>query len=340
MFFYSHYLLPSDFLHRYIYLWINYAVFEELEANNIVRSREVYKQCLTVIPHSKFTFAKIWVMAAEFEVRQRDLHAARKLLGRAVGQAPNERVFRAYIDIERKLGNIDRCRILFEKLLEHFPSNCNAWVDFARLEMSLDEADRVRGLLELAIEQPLLDMPEIVWRAYIDFEIEEEEHDRVRELYNRLLERTKHVNVWISFAQFEHTAGYVSSTAQLRDYSFTILYVTYLIFYFCSNVENARTILREANKELKDSKMNEERALLVKAWLELEEQVGDKERIAEVKTMVPEKVKKRRRVEEGMEEYWEYVFGDEQKEQPNLRLLQRAKMWKQKQKQAGGDAEN
>ena len=35
----------------------------------------------------------------------------------------------------------------------------------------LAEAGRARGLYELAIQQPVLDMPEAVWKAYIDFEI-------------------------------------------------------------------------------------------------------------------------------------------------------------------------
>ena len=46
-------------------------------------------------------------------------------------------------------------------------------------------------------------MPEILWKAYIDFEIEQEETDRARDLYKRLLQRTQHVKVWLSFAQFE-----------------------------------------------------------------------------------------------------------------------------------------
>ena len=46
-------------------------------------------------------------------------------------------------------------------------------------------------------------MPEILWKAYIDFEIEQEETDRARDLYKRLLTRTQHVKVWLSFAQFE-----------------------------------------------------------------------------------------------------------------------------------------
>ena len=70
---------------RYIYLWINYALFEELVAEDVVRTRAVYKACLGIIPHKAFTFGKIWVMAAHFEVRQKDLTAARKLLGTAIG---------------------------------------------------------------------------------------------------------------------------------------------------------------------------------------------------------------------------------------------------------------
>lgn len=42
---------------------------------------------------------------------------------------------------------------------------------FAELEVMLAEVGRARGLYELAISQPVLDMPEAVWKAYIDFEI-------------------------------------------------------------------------------------------------------------------------------------------------------------------------
>jgi hypothetical protein len=53
----------------------------------------------------------------------------------------------------------------------------------------------------------LLDMPELLWKSYIDFEIAQKEHERARVLYERLLERTAHIKVFISFAQFEATAG-------------------------------------------------------------------------------------------------------------------------------------
>ena len=44
---------------RYIYLWIRYALWEELEAEDVERTRQVYKACLNLIPHSVFTFAKV-----------------------------------------------------------------------------------------------------------------------------------------------------------------------------------------------------------------------------------------------------------------------------------------
>lgn len=44
---------------RYIYLWINYALWEELEAEDPARTREVYKACIDLMPHTAFTFAKV-----------------------------------------------------------------------------------------------------------------------------------------------------------------------------------------------------------------------------------------------------------------------------------------
>ena len=43
--------------------------------------------------------------------------------------------------------------------------------------------DRARGIYGLAVNQPRLDMPEILWKAYIDFEIEQDEAEKARELY-------------------------------------------------------------------------------------------------------------------------------------------------------------
>ena len=60
----------------------------------------MYKGCIQLIPHKKFTFAKIWLMYAKFEIRQMDLPAARKALGMALGMCPKEKLFKGYIELE------------------------------------------------------------------------------------------------------------------------------------------------------------------------------------------------------------------------------------------------
>ena len=49
-------------------------------------------------------------------------------------------------------------------------------------------------------------MPELLWKAYIDFETEEGEREKVRALYERLVAISGHVKVWISYALFEAEA--------------------------------------------------------------------------------------------------------------------------------------
>lgn len=92
-------------------------------------------------------------------------------------------------------------------------------------------------------------MPEVLWKAYIDFEIENEEIANARALYRRLLERTKHVRVWISFAKFEIQNG---------------------------NIKEARKIFQEAFISLKSpAELQEQRVLLIESWRDFEEEFGD-----------------------------------------------------------------
>ena len=43
-------------------------------------------------------------------------------------------------------------------------------------------------------------------QAYIEFELSEGEYERTRQLYERLLDRTKNLKVWIIYAKFESSA--------------------------------------------------------------------------------------------------------------------------------------
>lgn len=57
----------------------------------------------------------------------------------------------------------------------------------------------------MGIAQLQLSMPELLWKAYIDFEINMGEREKARALYERLLAVNAHAKVWVSYALFEAT---------------------------------------------------------------------------------------------------------------------------------------
>ncbi|KAJ0989313.1 hypothetical protein J5N97_007669 [Dioscorea zingiberensis] len=318
---------------RYIYLWINYALYEELDAKDMDRTRDVYRECIKLIPHKKFSFAKLWLLAAQFEIRQKNLKAARLILGNAIGMAPKDKIFKKYIEIELQLGNIDRCRTLYGKYLDWAPANCYAWSKFAELERSLSETERARAIFELAIAQPALDRPELLWKAYIDFEISEGELERTRQLYERLLDRTKHLKVWVSYAQFEASAGAEEeqdTEAQIKVEEDSLHELMMERIQRCRGVfERAFDHFRTAAPELK-----EERAMLLEEWLNMEAKFGKLGDVSLVQKKLPRKVKRKRAIPSedgtpsGYEEYFDYIFPDEVAMAPNLKILEAAYQWK------------
>merc|ERR1711892_1588126 len=274
----------KHFWRRYIYLWINYAVYEELEALDMERARQVYRAALELIPHKRFTFAKLWLLYAQFEIRQKEVDTARRALGSSIGKCPKAKLFRGYIDLEIQLREFSRCRTLYEKFLEFNPENVQTWMKFAELETLLGDVDRSRALYELAINQPRLDMPE----------------------------RTQHVKVWLSFAQFELQVEHED------------------------RLEQARHVYEQANKALRQAKEKEERLMLLEAWRDFESEDGTEKSQAQVAELMPRRVKKRRKIEaedgsdQGWEEYFDYIFPEDEAAKPNLKLLATAKMWKKK----------
>lgn len=324
---------------RYIYLWMFYALWEEMDNKDVERARQIYQECLKLIPHTRFTFAKIWILKAQFEVRQLQLQAARKTLGQAIGMCPKDKLFKGYIEIELKLFEFMRCRTLYEKHIEWNPANCQAWIKFAELERGLDDLDRTRAIFELAVDQPILDMPELLWKAYIDFEEEEGEYDRTRRLYERLLDKTDHVKVWISYAHFEINVPDegeeegdeeqddkpVSEDAKQRARK--VFERAYKSMKQKELKEEASIFIRDTEKPL----TNHQRVALLTAWKSFENTHGSAEDIESVEKQMPRKVKKRRKLDDdSFEEYMDYLFPDDgESAAKNLKFLQMAHQWKQ-----------
>jgi hypothetical protein len=85
---------------------------------------------------------------------------------------------------------------------QYDPTNSPAWIKYAELESQLQDFNRTRAIFELGVSQRL-SMPELLWKAYIDFEIEGGERTYARALYDRLVSRSGNIQAWISYAQFE-----------------------------------------------------------------------------------------------------------------------------------------
>ena len=330
---------------RYIYVWIYYAVYEELTCGEGARAAQVYQTCLnSVIPHKEFTFSKIWILAAKVYVRMKELDKARKLFGRAIGTLSKDlphktaKIFQEYIALEAALGEVDRCRALYTQYLKVLPHNSQGWTQYATMEQGCGETDRCRALLELAIQQESLDMPEQVWKHYIDFEIEEQEHTKARYLYERLLEQTGHVKVWISYAQFEAATPDLEEEDKENGWAKT-------------GLERARAIMEKAYDQLKQEELTEERVLLLDAWRVMEKTHGTPAAVAKVEEMLPRRIKRKRMrhddegQEVGWEEYFDYQFPDDldadaAAAKSQAKLLEMAAQWKKKQKLSRNNADS
>ncbi|SNX84394.1 probable protein CCN1 - putative cell cycle control protein [Melanopsichium pennsylvanicum] len=339
---------------RYIFLWLRYALFEEIEIQDYPRVQEIYKAAIAIVPHRTFTFAKLWVQYARFLIRRLDLSTARKTLGTAIGMAPKLKLFNSYIDIELSLKEFDRARKIYEKALEWDPSNSQTWVKFAELEKNLFDTDRARGLFELGVEQAEmgeegLDMPEIVWKAYIDFEFEEREWERVDGLYERLLERSGHVKVWISFALSKVNQATAMEEDEDQDEDddeqepgddqqakpsrkITEEEQQDRAQRKAELVSCARSIFNRAYESLKSRGLKDERVTLLEAWKMFERTHGSATTLSEVESKLPRVVKKRRELADGsgiMEEYYDMIFPDDQeKDKGAFKLLQMAHAWR------------
>ena len=223
-----------------------------------------------------------------------------------------------------KLFEFTRCRTLHEKRVEWDPTNCQAWIKFAELERGLDDLDRTRAIFELAVAEPQLDMPELLWKSYIDFEEEEGEYERTRALYERLLEKTDHVKVWISYAHFEINVPEDEEEETEEDEARPIS---------DEAKSRARRVFDRANRNMKEKELKEERVALLNAWKSFENAHGSPADFEKVEKQMPRRIKKRRKLsDDTFEEYVDYVFpADDESSAKMSKLLAMAHAWKKEQ---------
>jgi crooked neck len=315
---------------RYIFLWIRYAIFEEL-AGEVERARDVYDRATKITPAKSFTFSKIWILYSQFEIRNGDLTRARKLLGFSIGAYPKAKTFKFYISLEIQLKEFDRVRKIYEKFVDTFPGRSDVWIEFAELESGLNEVDRARAIFELALDVMTKDQCKI-WDKYVEFESDQNEYENARNLYERQLQNDKNsTTVWIKSALFELT---VPTSVQIEAYNKKVEDTgDYDMDFEFEISEEAKTKSREvferALTHFKDPSLKESRIVIFEAFKEFEQVHGDAESQEKLGKRLPSVVKKIKTLEDGsIEEYYDYVFPDDKK--VSNKFLEMAKKWSKK----------
>ena len=207
---------------RYIYLWINYALYEECICNNLKVTEEIYKNILDLIPHKEFTFSKIWILATNFYIRQKNLDKVRKLFGISMGICPRKKIINSYINLELQLGNNDRVKKIFQNFIQKFPGDSEIWTNFGKFEESIEEyqaaeilyINAIKFLIENKNYSGLYQIYTNLIDLYLSNNLKEEKnkiHKKITKKFEDLLkdkkimetlDKNEKMNLWIKYANY------------------------------------------------------------------------------------------------------------------------------------------
>lgn len=323
---------------QYIYLWIRLLTFVELEMSNIECCRGLYKRLVDhLIPHKQFTFSKVWLMYANFEIRQGNIDTARKILGRSLGTCPKVKTFRGYIELEIKLKQFDRVRKIYEKFLEFNPLKVDTWVNYAELEENLGDEDRCRAIYDLAISNAdaigfSKDSMIFLMQRSIEFETDEEEFGRARQLFDKYIQMNENLpQLWITYALYESSNP---SEGQLNSLRENLIDDDDELNFEATdeNIVRAREVFERALKHFKRIDLKENRAVIYEAYKSFEDNHGSDEDRQAIGKRMPRLIR-----EQGPNaiEQESYEFPDDEHDnskEPNVsKFLALAKKWNESQ---------
>jgi crooked neck len=315
---------------RYVFIWIRYCFWEEFTNKNIATARELWGRCVDVISKTTFTFAKVWIEFAKFEIRNNSsdqLLASRKLLGLAIGKTskngPKPKLFKYYIELETRLGEWNRVRKLYERWLELLIVNQMPWtptlIEYVQFENSISEPERCVSLYEFGISlQEELGMNDIaqLWYSYIDYNNQEMNYNQSRELYKRVIKSIDSVTSWINYAIFESS---IPTEEQLNEFNQSEQ-DELQVEVTDEHREATRKVFKDALKYYQQKKLNDERVLILEAWLEYERVNGNDQSQQEVERLKPTITKTTKLVNNEEVEHIEYDFPsiEPQPTKPNI----------------------
>lgn len=328
---------------QYIYLWIRYLAYVELELLEISLCRSLYERLVNeFIPHKKFTFSKIWFMYAKFEIRQGNIGVARKILGKSIGMCPKRKTFKNYIEMEIKMKDFDRVRKLYEKFLEYQPTNLETWIRYAETEENLGDEARSRGIYEIALDNNFSHFSQeskaILMERYIEFESDAEEYGKARALFERYLKVSKNSpKVWVKYALYESSSPTEAQLNTLResrleqdvnsedeqDEEFIEFQITH------ENKKNSRKIFERALEHFATCGDQENRIVILEAYKSYEEVYGGiAEQDAVLKRMPQIEMREK---DDGTKEN-DYIFPEDNTQKPDASKFQAlARKWNEEQ---------
>lgn len=318
--------VPTD-LHKsekwkqYVQLWLRFLAFLEVDREDIEAARVAYKRLLSIVPHKLFTFSKVWIACAEFEIRQMDLAAARKLLGQSIGMCPKKKTFKYYIGLEKNLKEVDRVRKLYQAYLVKYPTLGHVFVEYAEYEGNLGDDDRSIGVFEIAIDEEIVKHDLLVWYAYINYLAEElYMFSRARNVFERMVKMSPgQLKVWVKWAIFEVQAPSDEQEKDILAAQESEQDTEIEIVASAESRSRARAVFERALKQFKSS--DEERVLILEAYKQFEDVYGDVASAEKVAQRLPAITKK-----EGSDEV-EYKFPDDANKSMKT-FLENARKWK------------
>ena len=84
----------------------------------------------------------------------------------AIARCGKDSVYLSYLELELLLGEVERCRRIYEKWIEQRSEKAEVWCRYAEMEDRLEEAGAGRSrIMELGVGQGRLDRPERVWKC-------------------------------------------------------------------------------------------------------------------------------------------------------------------------------
>ncbi|CAR25142.1 Clf1p [Lachancea thermotolerans CBS 6340] len=323
---------------RYIYLWLRCLTYFELDVSDLKETRRMYKRLIKeVIPHKSFTFAKVWVMYAKFELRQGDIMTARKILGQALGICPKNKIFKYYIELEIQLKEFDRVRKIYEQYIAFNALESDNWLAYAELEDNLGDEERARGIFHIALSDKVgLDTNERfkILEQLITFETNAGEYAKARQAYDALVQLSGYSpTTYIERAMFESTipADNLSKDDQSQNMAEgdedEPLDVTE------ANKRNSRSIFNKALDFYKEQGDKESRCAMLRALNSYEAVHGTVQTREAARKRLPKRRTLTKRENNVEVEYTDYEFPEDEEGEVgfsnNDKLLALAQKWKQ-----------